>query len=309
MATTCPLCRKPRERVVAFPYLPPLGIVLAQRIDPTWTLLSPLLLCVLMFSMMGCPPSGAPNDEMDGSGHPEGDSDNTGDEGDTAGPGDTNGDADSENNVPPLALFTAFPTEGVTPFVVQFFDESVPGSSPIVEWDWAISDATSVEQNPTITFLAVGFHDATLTVRDANGLEDSITLDNLILAHGATVGVGQYLGMFIFAQDSDAQYLGKVSTIPFDSDSIINEFGAYGSQFSSTSIRNSFSQYGSEFGQFSAYNQFTQSPPIIVYFDGEDVVLSAYLTKKPRVGQPWALRFVAMASFRRLPPPARGRWS
>jgi hypothetical protein len=73
----------------------------------------------------------------------------------------------------------------------------------------------------------------------------------------------------------DGTYLGKVSSSQFDSESICNSFGRYGSEFSSTSVRNEFSRYGSEFSSQSAYNEFTSTPPRIIY-QGSVV---GYLTK------------------------------
>jgi hypothetical protein len=46
---------------------------------------------------------------------------------------------------------------------------------------------------------------------------------------------------------NDGQYLGKLSSNHFDSESICNDFGSYGSRFSSTSSRQQFSSYGSDF--------------------------------------------------------------
>lgn len=78
-------------------------------------------------------------------------------------------------------------------------------------------------------------------------------------------------GAIIVAQDG--QYLGKITSNQFDSDSIINRFGDYGSRFSSTSIRNEFSDYGGKFGSNSPYNRFAD-PPLII----QDRVTVAYLT-------------------------------
>lgn len=57
-------------------------------------------------------------------------------------------------------------------------------------------------------------------------------------------------------------YLGCVTCNRFDSDSIYNQFGNYGSRFSSTSIWNQFSDYGSPFNTYSACNAFATNPPI-----------------------------------------------
>lgn len=45
----------------------------------------------------------------------------------------------------------------------------------------------------------------------------------------------------------DGQYLGKVSNNKYDSESISNPYGKYGSKYSSTSINNQYSKYGSDY--------------------------------------------------------------
>jgi hypothetical protein len=74
---------------------------------------------------------------------------------------------------------------------------------------------------------------------------------------------------------SDGTYLGKVSSNQFESESICNEFGTYGSEFASKSVRNEFGTYGSPFASQSAYNEFTSTPPRIIYQGG----VVGYLTK------------------------------
>lgn len=70
-------------------------------------------------------------------------------------------------------------------------------------------------------------------------------------------------GSVIIAQDGKNTYLGKI-TNSFDSDSIFNEFGTYGSEFNNKSIWNEFSTFGSEFSNYSPFNQFTSTPPMII---------------------------------------------
>ncbi|MEX2303588.1 MAG: IPT/TIG domain-containing protein [Bryobacterales bacterium] len=88
-------------------------------------------------------------------------------------------------------------------------------------------------------------------------------------------------GALIFADDGT--FLGRITSNVFARDSIGNEFGPYGSEFSSTSIFNEFGKYGSEFSPTSAFNRFATRPPII--FVNETAV--AYLTtnefKTPRI--------------------------
>jgi hypothetical protein len=61
----------------------------------------------------------------------------------------------------------------------------------------------------------------------------------------------------------DGTFLGKLTSNIFDRESILNQFGNFGSQFSTSSIFNQFSTYGSEFSSLSPYNQFTSTPPQI----------------------------------------------
>jgi hypothetical protein len=78
-----------------------------------------------------------------------------------------------------------------------------------------------------------------------------------------------------FLVANDGQFLGKLSLNQFDSESISNSFGSFGSQFSLTSIKNQFSQYGSPFSSLSPYNKFSGTPPTI-YLRGYKY---GYLTK------------------------------
>lgn len=75
---------------------------------------------------------------------------------------------------------------------------------------------------------------------------------------------------------NDGQFLGVITRNQFAADSILNEFGAHGSQFRQESIFNTFAQYGSEFSQLSPFNSFSQSPPLIISPNGATV---AFLTK------------------------------
>jgi hypothetical protein len=88
-------------------------------------------------------------------------------------------------------------------------------------------------------------------------------------------------GAIIMAKDG--QFLGKITTNEFDPNSLLNEFGKYGSEFSATSIFNSFSHYGSEFSNLSPYNEFTSTPPSI--FKGNKFIayLTVNKTLQPRV--------------------------
>ena len=64
---------------------------------------------------------------------------------------------------------------------------------------------------------------------------------------------------FLVAQDG--QYLGRITRNQYDTNSLLNVYGPYGSRYSSTSIFNPYSQYGSKYGQFSVNNPYCSVPP------------------------------------------------
>ena len=63
----------------------------------------------------------------------------------------------------------------------------------------------------------------------------------------------------------DGQFLGLLSSNRYDSNSICNPNGTYGSSYSVTSIRNPNGLYGSAWGIYSPYNPNSLHPPAIVY--------------------------------------------
>lgn len=73
----------------------------------------------------------------------------------------------------------------------------------------------------------------------------------------------------------DGTYLGLISSNKYDSDSVCNKYGEYGSKYASTSVRNKYGTYGSAYSSSSAYNKYTSSPPAII-LGGVQV---GYLTK------------------------------
>lgn len=77
-----------------------------------------------------------------------------------------------------------------------------------------------------------------------------------------TFASGQTL--MIFGGDNHDVYLGKLNASEYDSESIWNEYGYYGSSYSSTSIWNEFSSYGSDYSSYSPFNEYATYPPVIV---------------------------------------------
>lgn len=63
----------------------------------------------------------------------------------------------------------------------------------------------------------------------------------------------------------DGTYLGRLNANRYDSESVANPYGRYGSPYSATSINNPYSLYGSAYSSLSARNRYTSTPPVVYY--------------------------------------------
>ena len=66
-----------------------------------------------------------------------------------------------------------------------------------------------------------------------------------------------------FLVAADGQFLGILSSNKFQTESVMNEYGSYGSRYSSTSIFNQYGNYGNEYNTLSPFNKYSQTPPRI----------------------------------------------
>lgn len=96
-------------------------------------------------------------------------------------------------------------------------------------------------------------------------LSKAFVILSLLVASGvhAEQLCDQARGATVIAQDENNTYLGKISN-SYDSESIFNAYGTYGSEYSSLSIWNEYSTYGSEYSSYSATNSYTSTPPMII---------------------------------------------
>lgn len=65
------------------------------------------------------------------------------------------------------------------------------------------------------------------------------------------------------------KYLGKLSSDPYDSDSVSNPYGQYGSQYSPDSVNNPYGQYGSPYSNSSANNPYATEAPVLIERNGK----------------------------------------
>jgi hypothetical protein len=130
------------------------------------------------------------------------------------------------------------------------------------EVTWTTSDArvatgaTNASGGAVITGVGPGRVSITANIEGKSAVATIV-----VIQPGGSPSVCQAIaGALVIA--NDGQYLGRL-TNQFDSESIYNEFGSYGSAFSATSIYNEFGKYGSEFSSLSPFNEFTSTPPIL----------------------------------------------
>lgn len=75
--------------------------------------------------------------------------------------------------------------------------------------------------------------------------------------------------LLLFGDKNHDKFIGCLNCGKFDSGSICNKFGDYGSKFSDKSIWNKFGDFGSQFSDRSPWNKFGNIPPAIVDRSGK----------------------------------------
>ena len=82
-----------------------------------------------------------------------------------------------------------------------------------------------------------------------------------------------------YLRAQDEQFLGTITSNTFDTNSILNKYGPFGSPYSTTSIFNEYSDYGSRYGSNSVKNPYCATPPKLI-IGGR---LLGYVTVNPYV--------------------------
>jgi gliding motility-associated-like protein len=81
----------------------------------------------------------------------------------------------------PVVDFDAVPLEGCQPLFVNFTDLSIISSGSNIDWDWIFGNAgSSILQNPTHIFPAVGTFDITLIVTSDQNCQTTLTNSDMI---------------------------------------------------------------------------------------------------------------------------------
>lgn len=69
--------------------------------------------------------------------------------------------------------------------------------------------------------------------------------------------------LYIYAGRNEEDYLGKLNANKYDTESIWNKYGTYGSKYNSKSIWNKYSTYGNSYNSYSPFNKYSTTPPAL----------------------------------------------
>ncbi|MDT8394783.1 MAG: PKD domain-containing protein [Bacteroidales bacterium] len=87
---------------------------------------------------------------------------------------------------PPIAGFTATPTNGIAPLLVSFIDQS---DNDPVSWQWDFGDGTvSTLKSPLHTYDATGTYSVSLTVENSQGSDTEVKSDYIVVVFGGGTG-------------------------------------------------------------------------------------------------------------------------
>jgi hypothetical protein len=81
-------------------------------------------------------------------------------------------------------------------------------------------------------------------------------------AAGVTLPGGEK--MMVFGGRGHKVYLGCLTCSKYDTESVLNAYGDFGSAYSTSSVHNKYGDYGSKYGDSSACNPYASDPPVIV---------------------------------------------
>ena len=93
--------------------------------------------------------------------------------------------------------------------------------------------------------------------------------------------------LMLYGGKNNKQYLGCISCSEYETDSITNEYGKYGSRYATNSIWNVYGTFGSQYSQYSWRNPYATNPPVIVDQDGDfygHFTVNEYFVNRTRIG-------------------------
>ena len=132
-----------------------------------------------------------------------------------------------DNREPPNAYFRVSDRKISYGDTIEVYDESTPGSAPIVDWDWDISPSNGVTEDlddtgGTVQFDELGEYEITLTVEDENGFTDdySRTIEVINLPPEADFDISTKLmqGEDVVIKDESVQGDSEIASYEWEID-------------------------------------------------------------------------------------------
>jgi hypothetical protein len=154
---------------------------------------------------------------------------------------------------PPVANFSANPTSGPAPLVVQFTDGS---SGVITGWDWTFGDGgSSNEKNPVHTYGQIGTYTVTLQVTGPGGNDTKTTVSYITAVEPTPVVSSFAVNNGAASTTSTTVTLNNTVTMATPTDYMASEsagFAGAGAAWQSYSMAPSFT-FSSGYGTKTAY--------------------------------------------------------
>ena len=179
-------------------------------------------------------------------------------------------------------------------------DTPLPTSTPTTTPSPPATDTATVTPTPTNSPTATSTPTSTATPSSiASHTPSPSPTPSPTATHPITINdVIDYLDGrgLIYSGENAPVYLGTISSRCYWSESIVNEYGRYGSEYSSVSISNEYGRYGSPYSSYSAFNEYASHPPGILTWDGYQWLFWAYVTnnpyKSPRMDSAYLLAYL-----------------
>jgi hypothetical protein len=86
----------------------------------------------------------------------------------------------------------------------------------------------------------------------------------LALIVAASPAYAQTTPLLLFGGSAHKDFLGCLNCNQYDSGSVCNQYGAFGSKYQSNSIWNPYGTFGSKYSASSPWNSYSNSAPVIV---------------------------------------------
>ncbi len=74
--------------------------------------------------------------------------------------------------------------------------------------------------------------------------------------------------LHLYGGKNHDEYLGCLNCDKYNSNSIWNAYGTYGSKYNSNSIWNAYGTYGSKYNSYCPWNSYSNDPPVVVDKEG-----------------------------------------